>query len=173
MHLLKSKRLSIDYLSLQDAHFILNLLNTPGWLKFIGDRDVKTLTQAENYLKNGPLKSYSENGFGLYKVSLLNGTAIGICGIIHREGLEHPDLGFAILPEYAGKGYINEASEAVLEYAYSSLKLSIIYAIATTDNHSSNGLLKKLGFILLKNMYLPDDPKELHLYELRRSSEEK
>ena len=108
---LETDRLTIRQLTLADAPFIVELVNTPGWLRFIGERNIKTSEQAENYLKNGPMASYAQNGFGLYGVELKSEkTPIGMCGLIKRETLPDPDIGFAILPEFTGSGFAFEAA---------------------------------------------------------------
>ena len=121
MNIIETERLIICHLSEGDSEFILELLNSPGWLKFIGNKNVKTKTDAKNYIINGPLKSYAVNGFGLYLVKLkIINTPVGICGLIKRESLEDIDIGFALHPEYEGYGYACEAAAAVL-------KLSLIH----------------------------------------------
>src|SRR5215213_5568163 len=128
-YILETERLSLREFTLVDAKFIVELLNSPGWLQFIGDRYVKTEEKAESYLQNGPIKSYHENGFGLSMVELKeNRTAIGMCGIIKRDSLETPDIGFAFLPQYEGKGYAFEIADATLSYAKNNLAIAKISA---------------------------------------------
>ena len=103
-YILRTERLQLRRFCFDDSEFIISLLNSEGWLKYIGDRNVKTKEQAENYLKNGPLKSYEQNGFGLSMVETRNGKPIGMCGLIKRNYLEHPDIGFAFLPEFSSMG---------------------------------------------------------------------
>src|SRR5215210_8708442 len=100
-YILETDRLRLRQFTLQDTSFIIELLNSPGWLKFIGDRNVKSEPQARNYLENGPLKSYQEYGYGLSMVERkTDNQAIGMCGILKRQTLEHPDIGFAFLPRF-------------------------------------------------------------------------
>lgn len=147
MPLIETDRLIISRLGIEDAPFILKLVNTPGWLQYIGDRNVKNLEDAGRYLQNGPLQSYAQWGFGLFRVALKSThTAIGICGLIKREELDDIDLGFALLPAYTGKGYAYEAAAAVLHYAQHHLHLPRLVAITLVDNASSLKLLQKLGF---------------------------
>jgi [ribosomal protein S5]-alanine N-acetyltransferase len=114
-HIMITERLLIRKLTFDDSSFIVKLLNSPGWLRYIGDRGVKTEEDAKVYLQNGPLLSYEENGFGLYLVGLLEtGEPIGMCGILKRDSLVHPDLGYSLLPEFTGKGYAYEAANAVV-----------------------------------------------------------
>ena len=111
----ESKRLVLRRFTVADSGFILRLLNAENWLKFIGDRHVRTTRQAEDYLLNGPVRSYEVNGFGLSLVALkADSTPVGMCGLLKRQELEHPDIGFAFLPEYTGKGYAFEIAEKTL-----------------------------------------------------------
>lgn len=147
MKLPSSKRLIIEPLTAKDSEFMFKLMNSPGWLKYIGNRAIKNETDAEKYLVANIIASYNVNGFGLYKISLRNNSkAIGICGLLQRDYLKSPDLGFAILPLHSGQGYTYEASMAILDYVKEDLQVKIIEAITVEANHASIGLLKKLGF---------------------------
>lgn len=147
MKLPSLKRLIIEPLTAKDGEFMFELMNSPGWLKYIGDRTIKNETDAEKYLVANIIPSYNKHGFGLYKISLRNNSkVIGICGLLQRDYLKSPDLGFAILPDHSGHGYTHEASKAILDYAKKDLQIEIIEAITVEDNHASIGLLKKLGF---------------------------
>jgi ribosomal-protein-alanine N-acetyltransferase len=160
--ILETDRLTLKHVALTDAPFIIELLNTKGWLKYIGDRNVKTLADAENYIANGPLKSYTENGYGPFKIiSKLHNTPIGICGFYKREFLENPDVGYALLPGYEGKGYAYEALTAIIDYAR-VLNFSELMAFTMMDNLASVKLLKKAGFGYVKQM--TDKGQELSLY---------
>lgn len=162
---LQTERLLLREYTLADAEFIIALLNTPGWLRYIGDRNVKTIEDAESYLNNGPIKSYAQNGFGLYAVVLKEtGETIGSCGIIRRDTLEHEDIGYAFLTEHTGKGYAYEAASAVLEEAKNKLGLKNILAIVTQDNTASIALLEKLGLKYKRNIVMPGDDTELRLH---------
>jgi len=144
--ILKTNRLVIRKFNFDDAAFIIQLMNTPGWLQFIGDRNVKTVDDAKNYLISGPLKSYEENGFGLWMVELINSkTSIGMCGLLKRETLEDIDIGYALLPEYVGQGYAFEMAEATLLYAKNQLNIKKVVAITDENNVNSIALLHKLG----------------------------
>jgi ribosomal-protein-alanine N-acetyltransferase len=161
-------RLIISRFDLADWPFILALLNTPGWLQFIGDRNVHNEEQAKAYLSNGPIKSYVNFGFGLMNVkSIATGQSIGMCGLLKRDTLQHPDIGFAFLPEVAGQGYALEAANAILQSAQQISSIQEIYAIVQPNNERSISLLKKLHFQFVKEFSLPDKTEVLALYSLR------
>jgi RimJ/RimL family protein N-acetyltransferase len=166
MHLiLETDRLVIRQLTLEDTSFVIELVNSPGWLRFIGDRNIKTDVQAKNYLENGPLKSYEQNGFGLYLAELKSEkTPIGMCGLIKRDTLPEPDIGFAFFPEFMGKGFAFEAASAVMALAINTLKLPTILAITLPDNDRSRKLLEKIGLKFSKLFSFPDANEELMLY---------
>lgn len=164
--ILETDRLLLRELNLGDVPFILTLLNSPGWLKYIGDRGVKNEEQAKDYLLNGPLKSYKENGFGLYLVEeRISKLPIGLCGLLKRETLENPDLGFAFLLDYMGKGFALEAANAVLEYTKSELKMPTILAIVLPNNQPSIKLLEKLGFQYQKTLQVKEG-EDLSLFQV-------
>lgn len=163
--LASTERLLLRELTPDDAPFIFRLVNTEGWLQFIGDRGVRSVADAENYIANGPGKSYRVNGFGLWcMVEKTSGLAIGMCGLIRREGLEDVDIGFAVLPEYEGKGYVAEAGAATLRLAEKRFGIGRVVAITALNNERSIGLLHKLGFALEKTLFLPNDTEELNLF---------
>ena len=165
-YVLETERLILREFTLADANFIIELVNTPGWLRFIGDRNIKIEEQAKEYLRNGPLKSYEMNGYGLSLVGLKpDGTPIGMCGIIKRDTLENPDIGFAFLPEFEGKGLAFEIAYATLTYANEVLKIPVIFAITIPGNSRSIKLLEKMGFKYSNNFTSPTDNIELSLYK--------
>lgn len=167
MNVIQTDRLLLVHLTAEDAPFIFELLNTPEWLQYIGDRGIKTLEDASNYLLNGPLKSYSLNGFGLFLVKLRDSnTPIGICGLIRRPALEDVDIGFAFLSRYTGQGYAFEAANATLTYAQKELGLSRVVAITTADNVHSIRLLEKTGMNFEKKVRIEEDADELLLYAI-------
>ena len=146
-NILETARLILRELTLSDAEFILQLLNTPTWLKFIGDKNVHNSKDAERYLHDGPLASYREHGFGLWLVSLKEtNTPIGLCGLLKREYLENVDIGFALIPDYVGLGYGFEIVSATIKHSRNILCLDKIVAITDDYNASSIKLLNKLGF---------------------------
>ncbi len=165
MTILETDRLIVRRFTLDDAAFILELLNDPDWLRFIGDRGVRTLDDARAYLINGPLAMYQRSGFGLYAVVLKrSGAPIGMCGLIKREGLDDVDLGFAYLPEYRAQGYGYEAAAAVLADGRQTFGLKRIVAITSLDNEKSIRLLERLGFAFEKIIRLPGGDEELKLF---------
>lgn len=139
-------RLGIRDFTLADAAFILELLNEPAFLEFIGDKGVRDLAGAEKYLRDGPLASYAKHGFGLWCVTLRDGTPIGSCGLLQREYLPFPDIGYAFLSRHWGQGYALESAEAVLRQARGPLGLTTLHAITAFRNPDSVRLLGKLGF---------------------------
>ena len=166
--ILQTQRLLLREFLLSDASFILALLNTPAWLEFIGDRNVHNISDAERYLENGPMKSYRENGYGLYcVVRKEDNLSIGMCGLIRRPGMENPDIGFAFLPSWSGKGYGYEIAAATLLYAGDTLKIPVVDAITTQANVVSISLLEKLGMKKIGIITLPGGNEELLLFRKR------
>lgn len=162
---LESARLLIRPMSIIDAAFMLQLMNTSGWIGFIGDRNVKDRTAASNYILTRIIPSYHSYGFGLYLVLLKDSSKpVGICGLVKREGLMHPDLGFAILPEHENKGYTSEACKTILEYVEKNLTISTIYGITTQKNIAAKRVLEKQGLTFLKTVRLPQNQHEFLLY---------
>ena len=164
-HILQTERLSLRYFTLEDTEFIIRLLNSPGWIEFIGDRNVKTEEDAKAYLLNGPMKSYEINGYGLCMVETkADNTPIGMCGIINRANLEGQDIGFAFLTEHIGMGYGYEIASATLDYAMNELKLPQVFAITLPTNPRSISLLEKIGLKFIKKFTMPDEQEELMLF---------
>jgi ribosomal-protein-alanine N-acetyltransferase len=148
-------RLRLRQLRLADAAFILRLVNEPSWLRYIGDKQVRSLDDARAYLRNGPLAMYAREGFGLWLVERLeDGLPLGLCGLIKRDSLPDPDLGFALLPEHEGQGYAREAAEATLAQARGRYRLARVLAITSLENPRSIGLLQRLGFAYLRQLEL-------------------
>ena len=147
MTVLETERLILRHFNPDDAPFILALLNEPSFLRYIGDKKVRTLEDARQYILNGPVATYAQHGFGLYQVELRDShTPIGMCGLLKREELPHPDIGFAFLPDFWNKGFAYEAAAAVLKDARERLQLDGLLAIVNPDNEASMRLLEKLGF---------------------------
>jgi RimJ/RimL family protein N-acetyltransferase len=164
---LETARLRIRELTPADAPFILALLNDPSFIQNIGDRNVRTLDDARRYIEAGPMASYARHGFGLCLVELMDGgEPIGICGVLKREELPEPDIGFAFLPAYRSQGYAMESAAAVLAYARKSLRLGRVLAIVNPSNDASIRLLQKLGFVFEHMVRLNDRSAELKLFAL-------
>jgi RimJ/RimL family protein N-acetyltransferase len=158
MTVLETDRLTLRRLNLDDAAFILELVNEPAWLEFIGDKNVHSLDDARNYILNGPMEMYERLGFGLYLVELKQGSAIGICGLINRPTLDDVDIGFALLSRFSGQGYALEAAKAVMNYGKNVLQLGRIVAITKPANEKSIRLLTKLGLKFEKKIRLGPAP---------------
>jgi RimJ/RimL family protein N-acetyltransferase len=164
LHILETERLVLRHLGPTDASFVLELLNDPDWLRYIGDRGVRTAEQAIDYIEAGPATMYARYGFGLYLTELKNTREpIGICGLIQRPFLENVDLGFAFLARYRGAGYAHH-------YAHATLGLGRVVAITTPDNERSARLLQKLGFHFEQIMTYPGETDALWLFACQLSS---
>jgi len=164
MIVLETERLILRGLNAEDAPFILALLNEPSFLRYIGDKKVRTVQDAEQYILNGPAASYERHGFGLGLVELKEThTPIGICGLLKRDELPDPDIGFAFLPDFWNKGYAFESAAAVLQDARERLNLNRILAITDQDNEASIKLLQKLGFKIERLIKMSTDSTELFL----------
>ena len=167
MTVLETERLSLRQLTVDDAEFILALLNDPAFLRYIGDKKVRNLDDARQYILNGPVASYERHGFGLNCVELREThTPIGMCGLLKREELPDPDIGFALLPDFCNKGFAFEASEAVLRDAHERLNLQRILAITSLDNEASIKLLQRLGFRFEEIIKMSPDSEPLRLFSL-------
>jgi RimJ/RimL family protein N-acetyltransferase len=170
MKILETERLILQEFSVDDAEFILTLLNTPAWLKYIGDKNVRTIEDAVNYLENGPLKSYKENGFGLWLTLLkASSTPIGMCGLVKRVSLDDIDIGFALLPEYSKLGYGYEIALATINYATNVLQINKIVAITDANNVPSIKLLNKLGLHVEKKLKLSESDTVLLFSPLKKT----
>src|ERR1043166_1705838 len=147
MTILHTDRLFIRPMTVDDAPFILTLLNEPSFLRYIGDKKVRNLDDARQYILNGPIASYERHGFGLCLMELREShTPVGMCGILKRDELPDPDIGFALLPDFCTKGLAFEAATAVLNDASERLGIERILAITSLDNEASINLLERLGF---------------------------
>jgi RimJ/RimL family protein N-acetyltransferase len=143
---LETERLTLRWLDVKDAPFILELVNDPAWIQFIGDKGIKNLEDAKKYILNGPVDMYNKMGFGLYLVERKEDlTPLGMCGLIKRDSLEDVDIGFAFLEKFRSKGYGYESAAAVMEYGVQKLGMKRIVAITSIDNINSGKLLEKVG----------------------------
>lgn len=162
---IETARLALTGLADADAGFICGLLNEPSFLRYIGDRGVRTVEDASRYIREGPAAMYAKYGYGLLRVGLRpGGTPIGICGVLKRDALPEPDLGFSLLPAYWSQGYAFEAADAVMQHARARLRLGRILAITSPDNEASIRLLGKLGFRFERMMRLTGDAGEVRLF---------
>lgn len=179
MKILETERLALRELdSAIDAEFIFELLNTPKFLKYIGDRGVRSVEQAREFIENRYGQSYRENGYGLYLVEVrmpllradlcgdpsTPATRIGLCGFVKRDTLPDPDLGFAFLPAGEGKGYGFESASGILRHGKENLGFSSVLAITSLDNYVSIKLLEKLGFTFEK-IYTTPEGEDVRLFE--------
>jgi ribosomal-protein-alanine N-acetyltransferase len=163
----ETERLVLRELSAGDAVFLCELLNDPSWLRNIGDRNVKTPQEAEQYIQEKFIGSYKALGFGMYLAELKDGGApIGLCGLVKRDSLPDPDVGFALLPRFWNRGYALEATNAVMSYARTALKLSKLLAVVKPDNVSSIKLLERLGFCQEGQYRPPSGGTDLMLYTI-------
>ena len=165
MIVLETERLVLRRLSADDAEFILELLNQPSFLQYIGDKGVRNNDDAINYIQTGPVASYERFGFGLYLVELKDtAVPIGICGLLKRDTLPDVDVGFAFLPDYWSRGYAFEAAAAVMNYGKEVLGLRRIVAITSLDNEASIRLLAKIGLKFERLIKLSEDQPEVRLF---------
>lgn len=166
MNIIETERLVLRRQTLKDAAFILALMNDPAWLRYIGDRGVRTLEEARAYIQAGALEMYDRHGFGLYLMELKGErTPIGLCGLVKRDTLDDVDLGFALAREYRGKGYAREAAAVTVAYARDTVGLRRLVAIVAPDNADSMRLLAGLGFSFERLIDYPDGSK-VHLLAL-------
>jgi RimJ/RimL family protein N-acetyltransferase len=164
---LETERLILTPMKMEDADLILKLYNAPNFIKFIGDRNIKTIQDAENYIKNKFLPQIERLGYGNYLITTkVDQKKIGGVGIFEREGLEVQDIGFSFLPEFEGKGFGFEAASKLLETAFENFNLKNIAAITSKENIASQKLIEKLGLKYLKTVKLPNEEEELLYYQM-------
>lgn len=157
MPVLETKRLTLRRMTLEDAPFIMRLVNEPSWLRFIGDKNVRNLDDARRYIQTGPLDMYAKFGFGMFLVQQSStGEPIGSCGLLKRDTLPDPDIGYAFLPEFWGQGYAFEAAAAVLSYGHKNHGMNRIMAITSPDNASSVRVLERCGMKFERLLALSD-----------------
>ncbi|MGA4464666.1 GNAT family N-acetyltransferase [Bacillus bombysepticus] len=163
MIVLETERLNLRWFDIKDAPFILELVNDPAWIQFIGDKGVSNLEDAKNYIVNGPIDMYNKLGFGLYLVERKKDlTPLGMCGLIKRDSLEDVDIGFAFLETFRSKGYGYESASAIIEYGVQKLGMKRIVAITSVDNIASGKLLEKVGLRFEK--IISDSREDLKLF---------
>jgi RimJ/RimL family protein N-acetyltransferase len=163
--ILETDRLQLRMLTLDDAEFVLRLLNEPSFIQNIGDRQVRTVDQARNYILKGPIASYERFGFGLWLIENKSASVpIGICGLLKRDVLEDVDIGYALLPEFCSQGYALESASAVMSYAGTVLGLNRVVAVTNPDNQPSIRLLEKMGFEFERMVQLSEGAAEIKLF---------
>jgi len=163
--ILETERLQLRWMTLDDTPMMFAVWNDPAFMQFVGDRGIRTLEEAEVSMQQGPVHLYAEYGYGPFRVICRDdGADMGVCGLYRRDGLDEPDIGFAFLPEFRGKGFGYEASVAVLDHARDVLKLPRVTAIVSPANDASIALLEKLGMSYDKAMRLPGDDEDVSLY---------
>jgi len=163
----ETERLILVPTSVEDGEFILELFNSPKWIKYIGDRNIKTVDKAKEYIKDKILPQLETLGFSNYTViRKSDNNKIGTCGLYDRPGLEGMDIGFAFLPEYERKGYAYEAAKKIIDLAFNLFGINEIKAITTEENIASQKLLQKLGLVFVKKTRIPNDEVELLLYKI-------
>lgn len=170
MKVLETERLLLRWLTVDDAEFIMALVNEPSWLRFIGDRGVRSVDDARGYIANGPAAMYARLGFGLFLVERRDdGVPVGMCGLIKRDGLDDVDIGFAFLPRFWGQGYALESAAAVLAYGQAELGFKRIVAITSKDNDRSIRLLESIGMTFEKSIRLRAEDEEVKLFALQQA----
>ncbi len=176
MKILETERLVLSEVTENDAEFMLDLLNQPSFIKYIGDRNVRTVEEAKDFIESRYQKSYHDNGYGLYLVELKTDDTLanarvfaieskdqkpkdklGVCGFVKRDNFEYADIGFAFLPQFEGKGYAFESAAAIMNYGAETLGFKQVLAITTQDNERSGKLLEKLGFKFDELIEMPNN----------------
>lgn len=168
MKTLETQRMVLRPMSLEDAAFILELVNEPSFIQNIGDRKVRSLEDARSYIRNGPMASYERHGFGLYLMEMKDTQeSMGMCGLIKRDTMEDVDIGYALLPRFWSQGYAVEAAQAMKDYARNVIGLKRLVAITDPANQGSIRVLEKIGFRFEKMVRLSADDIELKLFAVQ------
>jgi [ribosomal protein S5]-alanine N-acetyltransferase len=163
--ILTTRRLSLRRLTPADAPFIMELMNERPYIDNIGDRGVRSVSDATFYIDSKYTPSYERHGYGFYVVTLEEDSVpVGICGLVKRDTLEHPDLGFAYLQRFWSLGFAVEAASAVLAYARDTLNLPYLYAVVSPRNDRSIRLLAHLGLNYVRSLLLTGQVSEIHVY---------
>ena len=162
--IVETPRLRIRELTVDDAEFIFGLVNEPSFLENIGDKGVRNLEDARQFILEGPWASHRERGYGQFLVELKDGDPIGVCGVLYREALDVSDIGCAFLPQYWRRGYALEAARAVMEYGRSTLGIEKIVGLTSEENIASIKALEKLGMSFERTVKMSDDDPGTALY---------
>lgn len=167
----ETERLILKPTSIEDAEFILELMNSPKWLKYIGDRNLHTVEDATTYIIKKKLPQLLRLGYGNYTViRKTDNIKLGTVGLYDREGLEGIDIGFAFLPAYEKKGYAFEAANKLKQLAFTVFGLTQLSGIISKENTASHQLLKKLGLTLTGTINIPNDTEELLLFKIKKKN---
>lgn len=167
MYIIETERLKLRNILENDAEFIKKLVNEPSWIQNIGNRNINSTSDAQEYIRSRMTDSYQKNGFGLYLVELKDSRKpIGMCGLVKRDPSEDPDIGFALIPEVWGKDYAVEASRGVLHYAKNTLKLKRILGITIPSNIPSIKTLEKIGLKFERMSVAKEDGKDIRVYSI-------
>ncbi|GAB7129134.1 GNAT family N-acetyltransferase [Silvimonas sp. JCM 19000] len=162
-----TERLTLRPITRDDAGFIVQLLNSPGWLQFIGDKKVRNESDAQRYIQDGPLAMYAATGFGLWvMVRTDDGALLGMSGLIKRAGLDDVDLGYALLPQFEGQGYASEAARAWLAWGRQTKNLQRVVAITDREHIASGRLLQRVGFVFERVIEIPGIDHPLNFYSI-------
>lgn len=165
MQIVQTSRFILRQLEPSDAAFVLEIVNSPGWLKFIGDRGVRDLEGADKYIQRN-INNYQTQGFGLYAIEMIDTREVaGMCGLLKRDYLPGADIGYALLPQFEGKGLALEAGSAILQFAQETLQMETLFAIVTPQNKRSIALLEKLDFKFSREMIENGEPLLLYQWE--------
>lgn len=165
----ETERVRLKPTSVEDAEFIYQLMNTPKFIQYIGDREIKSVVRAKDYIKTKMLHQLQRLGYSNYTVfQKSDNSKIGTCGLYDREGLDGIDIGFAFLPQYEGRGFAYEAANRLKNAAFEEFEIQEIKAITSKENSSSQRLLEKLGLEMADIIKLPDDDEELLLYKIQK-----
>lgn len=170
--ILETERAILRELTVDDAGFVLDLLNQPSFIENIGDRGVRTVEAARDYIESRFTPGYRQLGYGMWAVEAKEtGEIAGICGFVKRDNLPDADIGFAFLPQFEGRGFAYESAAAVMKYGAETLKLPRVLAITVEENLKSQKLLEKIGLKFERMIRLADDAEELKLFAADLQSE--
>ncbi len=166
---METQRLKLQVVLPDDAEFLFKLMNTQKWYDFIGDRGIKTVDDARQYIMNKMHPKLSEKGFVNHlMIDKTTNKIVGTCSLHDRDGVDGMDIGYALLPEFEGKGYASEGAQAMISLAFNVHQQKRISAITSDDNKQSYGLLEKLGFTQNGYIKLPNSDESIRLYILEK-----
>jgi ribosomal-protein-alanine N-acetyltransferase len=163
----ETERLYINPTVINDSDLIYQMMNSPKFKQFVGNRNIQTIEDATNYIKDRMLPQLREFGYSNYSIIRKSDKLkIGVCGLYNREGIEGIDIGFGILPDFEGNGYAFEAAQRLIRAAFEDFKINTIKAITSKENFASQKILEKLEMTQIGAMHIPNDNKEVYLYEI-------